>query len=128
MRPIESSEVSQTSVVSGISKLNFGSSPKRDFAIAALMVASLSAVMLFNEFHAYNSDAGGNYAQVRAMMDWGISGRSAGSPNLASELVFYPPVSHWLGAELGKLLGSGLRGMTVLAFVSAPMMSCMWDG
>jgi hypothetical protein len=89
----------------------------RQFAIAALLVAGLSAALLFNEFQAYNSDAGQHYALVRALMDLHSWGSPAATPNLGP-LPFYPPISHWLAAEVGKVFGSGLRGMTIVASAS----------
>jgi hypothetical protein len=38
-------------------------------------------------------------------------------PNLGG-LPFYPPLSHWMAAGVGKLLGSGLIGMTIVASAS----------
>jgi hypothetical protein len=89
----------------------------RQFAIAALLVAGLSAALLFNEFHAYSSDAGQHYALVRALMDLDKWGSPAATPNLGA-LPFYPPLSHWLAAEVGKAFGSGLLGMTLVASAS----------
>jgi len=89
----------------------------RQFAIAALLVAGLSAALLFNEFQAYSSDAGQHYALVRALMDLDKWGSPAATPNLGG-LPFYPPVSHWLAAEVGKVFGSGLLGMTLVASAS----------
>jgi hypothetical protein len=89
----------------------------RQFAIAALLVAGLSAALLFNEFNAYSSDAGQHYALVRALMDLDKWGSPAATPNLGA-LPFYPPVSHWLAAEVGKVFGSGLLGMTLVASAS----------
>jgi hypothetical protein len=89
----------------------------RYFAIAALMVASVSIFMLFGEFQAYSSDAGQHYALVRALMDLEGWGRPLATPNLGG-LPFYPPLSHWMAAGVGKLLGSGLIGMTVVASAS----------
>jgi hypothetical protein len=89
----------------------------RYFAIAALIVASVSIYMLLDEFHAYSSDAGQHYALVRALMDLEGWGRPLATPNLGG-LPFYPPLSHWMAAEVGKLLGSGLIGMTVVASAS----------
>jgi hypothetical protein len=86
----------------------------RHMAIAAPIVSVLSAALLFNEFHAYSSDAGQHYALVRALMDLHGWGSPASTPNLGP-LPLYPPLSHWLAAEVGKLFGSGLRGMTVVA-------------
>jgi hypothetical protein len=77
----------------------------------------LSAALLFNEFHAYSSDAGQHYALVRALMDLDKWERPAATPNLGA-LPFYPPVSHWIAAEVGKLFGSGLLGMTLVASAS----------
>jgi hypothetical protein len=73
--------------------------------------------MLFDEFHAYSSDAGQHYALVRALMDLEGWGRPLATPNLGG-LPFYPPLSHWMAAGAGKLLGSGLIGMTVVASAS----------
>src|ERR1700733_15868894 len=105
----------------------------RYFAIAALIVAGVSIFMLFGEFHAYSSDAGQHYALVRALMDLKGWGRPLAAPNLG-ELPFYPPFSHWLAAGVGKLLGSGLIGMTVVASASVGLfylamfvMSCRID-
>jgi hypothetical protein len=105
----------------------------RYFAIAALVVAGVSIFMLFGEFHAYSSDAGQHYALVRALMDLKGWGRPLAAPNLG-ELPFYPPFSHWLAAGVGKLLGSGLIGMTVVASASVGLfylamfvMSCRID-
>jgi hypothetical protein len=89
----------------------------RYFAIAALMVASASIFMLFGEFQAYSSDAGQHYALVRALMDLEGWGRPLATPNLGG-LPFYPPFSHWMAAGVGKLLGSGLIAMTVVASAS----------
>jgi len=89
----------------------------RQFALAALVVAGLSAALLFNEFHAYSSDAGQHYALVRALMDLDKWGSPATTPNLGA-LPFYPPVSHWIAAEVGKVFGSGLLGMTLVASAS----------
>jgi hypothetical protein len=44
-------------------------------------------------------------------------GRPLPASNLG-ELPFYPPFSHWLAAGVGKLLGSGPIGMTVVASAS----------
>jgi hypothetical protein len=41
----------------------------RQLAIAALVVAGLSAALLFDEVHAVSSDAGQHYALIRALMD-----------------------------------------------------------
>jgi hypothetical protein len=89
----------------------------RQFVIAALLVAGLSAAILFDEFHAYSSDAGQHYALIRALMDLDKWGSPAVTPNLGT-LPFYPPVSHWLAAEVGKVVGSGLLGMTLVASMS----------
>jgi hypothetical protein len=89
----------------------------RQFALAALLVAGLSAALLFNEFQAYSSDAGQHYALVRALMDLDKWGTPAAAPNLGA-LTFYPPLSHWLAAEVGKVFGSGLLGMTLVASAS----------
>jgi hypothetical protein len=89
----------------------------RQFALAALLVAGLSAALLFNEFQAYSSDAGQHYALVRALMDLDKWGSPAATPNLGT-LPFYPPVSHWIAAEIGKVFGSGLLGMTLVASAS----------
>jgi hypothetical protein len=89
----------------------------RQFAIAALLVAGLSAAILFNEFQAYSSDAGQHYALIRALMDLDKWGSPAAAPNLGN-LPFYPPMSHWLAAEVGKAFGSGLLGMTLVASAS----------
>jgi hypothetical protein len=89
----------------------------RQFALAALVVAGLSAALLFNEFQAYSSDAGQHYALVRALMDLDKWGSPAATPNLGNQ-PFYPPVSHWLAAEVGKVFGSGLLGMTLVASAS----------
>jgi hypothetical protein len=56
----------------------------RQFAIAALIVAGLSAALLFNEFHAYSSDTGQHYALVRALMDLDNWGSPSATPNLGS--------------------------------------------
>lgn len=105
----------------------------RYFVIAALVVAGVSIFMLFGEFHAYSSDAGQHYALVRALMDLKGWGRPLATPNLGG-LPFYPPFSHWLAAGVGKLLGSGLIGMTVVASASVGLfylamfvMSCRID-
>jgi hypothetical protein len=90
----------------------------RYFVIAALIVASFSILMLFGEFHAYSSDAGQHYALVRALMDMEGFGRPLATPNLGLGLLFYPPLSHWMAAEVGNLLGSGLIGMTIVASAS----------
>jgi hypothetical protein len=89
----------------------------RQFTLAALVVAGLSAALLFNEFQAYSSDAGQHYALVRALMDLDKWGTPAATPNLGA-LPFYPPLSHWLAAEVGKVFGSGLLGMTLVASAS----------
>jgi hypothetical protein len=89
----------------------------RQFALAALVVAGSSAALLFNEFHAYSSDAGQHYALVRALMDLDKWGSPAATPNLGT-LPYYPPVSHWIAAEVGKVFGSGLLGMTLVASAS----------
>jgi hypothetical protein len=92
----------------------------RYIAIAAPIVCLLSAALLFNEFHAYSSDAGQHYALVRALMDLHGWGSPPSTPNLGP-LPLYPPLSHWLAAEVGKLVGSGLRGMTVVASASVAL-------
>src|SRR5882757_1789461 len=89
----------------------------RQIAIAVPVVCFLSAALLFNEFHAYSSDAGQHYALVRALMDLDGWGSPSSTPNLGP-LPFYPPMSHWFAAEVGKLFGSGLLGMTVVASAS----------
>jgi hypothetical protein len=89
----------------------------RQVAIAAPIVSLLSVMLLFNEFHAYSSDAGQHYALVRALMDLDGWGSPPSAPNLGP-LPFYPPMSHWLAAEVGKLFGSGLMGMTVVTSAS----------
>jgi hypothetical protein len=89
----------------------------RQIAVAVPIVSVLSVALLFNEFHAYSSDAGQHYALVRALMDLNGWGTPASTPNLGP-LPLYPPLSHWLAAEIGKLFGSGLRGMTVVASAS----------
>jgi hypothetical protein len=90
----------------------------RQVAIAAPIVSLLSVALFFNEFHAYSSDAGQHYALVRALMDLHGWGTPASTPNLGP-LPLYPPLSHWLAAEVGKLVGSGFQGMTIVASVSA---------
>src|ERR1700688_1440083 len=50
-------------------------------------------------------------------MDVDEWGSLAATPNLG-KLPFYPPVSHWIAAEVGKLFGSGLLGMTLVASAS----------
>ena len=50
-------------------------------------------------------------------MDLNKWGSPAPTPNLGP-LPFYPPVSHWLAAEVGKVAGSGLLGMTLVASAS----------
>jgi hypothetical protein len=50
-------------------------------------------------------------------MDLDQWGSPAATSNLAG-LSFYPPVSHWLAAEVGKVFGSGLLGMTLVASAS----------
>jgi hypothetical protein len=50
-------------------------------------------------------------------MDLDKWGSPAATPNLGG-LPFYPPLSHWLAAELGKVVGSGLLGMTLVASAS----------
>jgi hypothetical protein len=89
----------------------------RYFALAAPIVAGVSIFMLFGEFHAYSSDAGQHYALVRALMDLEGWGRPPAAPNLGG-LPFYPPLSHWMAAGVGKLIGSGLIGMTIVASAS----------
>src|SRR6266702_1975890 len=89
----------------------------RQIAIALPIVALLSIALVFNEFHAYSSDAGQHYALVRALMDLDGWGTPSSTPNLGA-LPLYPPLSHWLAAEVGKLFGSGLIGMTVVASAS----------
>jgi hypothetical protein len=89
----------------------------RQFAIAVLIVAGLSAALLFNEFHAYSSDAGQHYALVRALMDLDKWGSPSATPNLGVCLSIRP-VSHWLAAEVGKVFGSGLLGMMIVASAS----------
>jgi hypothetical protein len=89
----------------------------RQMAIAVPIVSLLSVALLFNEFHAYSSDAGQHYALVRALMDLDGWGSPPSTPNLGP-LPLYPPLSHWLAAEVGKLVGSGLRGMTIVASAS----------
>jgi len=94
------------------------SSSLRYFAIAALIVASVSIFMLFGEFHAYSSDAGQHYDLVRAHMDYLEEGGRPLPTRHLGALAFYPPLSHWMAAGVGKLLGSGLIGMTVVASAS----------
>jgi hypothetical protein len=89
----------------------------RQFLIAALLVAGFSAALLFNEFQAYSTDAGQHYALIRALMDLNTWGSPAATPNLGP-LPNYPPLSHWLAAEVGKVFGSGLLGMTLVASAS----------
>jgi hypothetical protein len=89
----------------------------RQFLIAAFLVAGFSAALLFNEFQAYSSDAGQHYALIRALMDLKTWGSPAATPNLGP-LSYYPPLSHWLAAEVGKVFGSGLLGMTLVASAS----------
>lgn len=86
----------------------------RQLVIPAMVVAALSAALLMNEFHAVSSDAGQHYALVRALMDLENWGSPAPAANLGVTAK-YPPVSHWLAAEMGKILHSGLLGMTVVA-------------
>jgi hypothetical protein len=50
-------------------------------------------------------------------MDLDRWGSPAATPNLGN-LLFYPPVSHWLAAEVGKIFGSGFLGMTLVASAS----------
>ena len=88
----------------------------RQFALAALLVAGLSAALLLNEFQAYSNDAGQHYALIRALMDLDKWGSPAAAPNLGD--LAYPPVSHWIAAEVGKVFGSGLLGMTLVASAS----------
>jgi hypothetical protein len=68
----------------------------------------------------YSSDAGRHYALIRALMDLDKWGSPAATPNLGT-LPFYPPVSHWLAAEV---FGSGLLGMTLVASASVGL-SCL---
>jgi hypothetical protein len=86
----------------------------RQLAIAAVVVAGLSAALLFDEFHAVSSDAGQHYALIRALMDLDSWRTPAPTANLGS-LANYPPLAHWIAAEIGKLLNSGLLGMVVVA-------------
>ena len=92
----------------------------RQIAIAVPIVSVFSAALLFNEFHAYSSDAGQHYALVRALMDLNAWGTPSSASNLGL-LSYYPPMSHWLAAEVGKLFGSGLIGMTVVASASVAL-------
>ena len=75
----------------------------RLLAIAALVVAGLSATALYDEFYAVSSDAGQHYALVRALMDLDGWHSLAPTANLGA-LLNYPPVAHWIAAEIGKLL------------------------
>jgi hypothetical protein len=86
-------------------------------ALSCAIVSVISIALLFNEFHAISSDAGQHYALVRALMDQDGWGRPV-APYLAAELTSYPPLSHWLAAEVGKIAGSGFVGMTVIASAS----------
>ena len=88
--------------------------PLRHLGIAALIVSGLSAVLFSNEFYAVSGDVGPHYALIRAIMDLHGWGRPPPAPNLGP-MAFYPPLAHWLAAEIGELLGSGLLGMTVVA-------------
>src|SRR5258705_1352641 len=73
--------------------------------------------MLFDEFHAYSSDASQHYALVRALMDLEGWGRPLAARILGG-LPFSPPLSHWMAAGVGKLLASALMGMTFVASAS----------
>jgi hypothetical protein len=102
----------------GFTECKTSTSALRDFAIAALIVAGVSVFMLFGEFHAYSSDAGQHYDLVRAHMDYLDGGGRPLPTRDLGVLAFYPPLSHWMAAGVGKLLGSGLIGMTVVASAS----------
>jgi hypothetical protein len=86
----------------------------RLLTIAALVVAGLSATTLYDEFYAVSSDAGQHYALIRALMDLDGWRSLAPTANLGA-LPNYPPVAHWIAAEIGKLLDSGLLGMMAVA-------------
>ena len=88
----------------------------RHLAISALIVSGLSVALLFDEFHAISSDAGQHYAIIRILMDLdGWLKLSSIPANLGPSLAHYPPVSHWLAANVGRVAGSGFIGMTAVA-------------
>lgn len=89
----------------------------RWLALSCIIVSVISAALLFNEFHAISSDAGQHYALVRALMDQDVWGRPF-APYLTEDLTSYPPISHWMAAEVGKIAGSGFVGMTIIASAS----------
>ncbi len=102
----------------GFTECKTSSSALREFAIAALIVAGVSIFMLFGEFYAYSSEAGQHYDLVRAHMDYLEEGGRPLPTRDLGVLAFYPPLSHWMAAGVGELLGSGLIGMTVVASAS----------
>jgi hypothetical protein len=85
--------------------------------LGCALIAVLCAGIFYNEFHAYSSDAGQHYALVRAIMDAG-GWRGITAPHLSASLTSYPPLSHWLAAQVGLITGSGLFGMTIFAAMS----------
>ncbi|WP_298885020.1 hypothetical protein [uncultured Bradyrhizobium sp.] len=85
--------------------------------IAAVVV--VSNAMLFNEFHGLSSDAGQHYAIIRQLMD--MQGWIRPTSPYLGPLQSYPPAAHWIAAEIGKLLDSGLLGMTVVATTSVAL-------
>jgi hypothetical protein len=101
----------------GFTECKTSTSALRDFAMAAPIVVGVSIFMLFGEFHAYSSDFGQHYDLVRSHMDFGEWGPPLPTRNLGV-LAFYPPLSHWMAAGVGELLGSGLIGMTVVVSAS----------
>jgi hypothetical protein len=105
----------------GFTECKTSSSALRDFAIAALIVAGVSIFMFFGEFYAYSSDAGQHYDLVRAHMDYLEEGGLPLPTRDLGVLAFYPPLSHWMAAGVGEVLGSGLIGMTVVASASVAL-------
>jgi hypothetical protein len=85
-------------------------------ALACVFVSAISAVLFYNEFHAYSSDAGQHYALVRALTD--STWAKLEAPHLSGSLTGYPPFSHWLAAQFASVTGSGFVGMTIVASAS----------
>ena len=86
--------------------------------VVAALVALASTAMLWNEFHAISSDAGLHYGLVRDLMF-----RAEGQTDLPALPVMstYPPFAHWMSAQIGRVAGSGLLGMSAVSTASVAL-------
>lgn len=86
--------------------------------IVTIVVALTAIGITWNEYHSSSSDAGLHYGLVRNLMD-----RAEGQTDVPT-LPFmsnYPPLAHWIAAQIGRLASSGLHGMTVIASISVAL-------